>query len=460
MSDDTRGTPPANEPVENQTPVPAGKIDLSHPDRSPVGEPILAAGRSRRAHLMRRIGLGFAAGWAILTFVLPMLLLVWLGSALFGLVPTAELLEDTGGLSRTTFRAGYIAGGAILIGATVGLGIAKLIRRRRRDGFWKRLALHPFLIPAILFALLSIVSAAFEYGGADVPDALTTTAFLGAWGWIAVLLPLWILLGTTKWAWRSFRWAVASVYRTGLVTGLAVGVALLSTVSFLLPYDDSVATLGAEALEIADAVDSAPAADGFVPESRAIFAAVAALDSPEQGRTTGAPGRDTAEVASAPSEGYRNAFGECAEGLYAEGAHGSVVDQQVGRLARRGFGDDAVDVVYLTLLVVCERYAAGRVDDYVPYFVVAVTNNARSHRRSDSRLVRCVIDEPGGGPGESSELGDIQRAFCGLTEDDKKILFLAAHGLSSAEMAELLHVTPAAVRQRLSRARTRFGQLL
>jgi DNA-directed RNA polymerase specialized sigma24 family protein len=411
----------------------------------------------------RKAALGASLLFAGLTFLLPLLFVIWVITQLVSLVLTAEALEATDGLGATTFGAGYMAGIACLFGLVVGLLVLKAIWRGKPAALWRKLVSHPFLIPGLLFFALALLAAVLEADGVDLPDSLTTAAFLGMWHWALVLLPIWVVIVVVKWAWRTFKWGRDGPYRAGLVTGLAVGVGLLSTVQLAtLPFEEADKDVSQELDDLFDAIDRA-APDDLIDGHHAVFSAVASavplVESKQPAGRLPPPQRNGYQPGT---EDYNETFGECAENLAEPNDGSSVLDQQIGRLVLRGTNrEDAWDIVHLTLILVCEKHASGEVDTYVPYFVAAVRRNAANHHRGSSRIFFCDIsdlydrgtwDAPAGG----SELRDAQRAFCALSEDDQAVILLAAQGYSSAEIAAELGISSAAARQRLSRARSRF----
>ncbi len=444
--------PPSDDPEEG-----AGTEE----DALPVKAAAVALDLSRRGLL------GFSLGWAGLSFVLPAVLLVWGFAVVLALFAIGESLDQTDGLSATTFGAGYVMGALGVTSLVVLLGALKLYWRTKPDTWWRRGATHPALIPGTVVLFLALLSVALEGGGTDVPDTMTTAALLALWHWVLVLLPLWLLYLVGKWSWKTFNWGSKGPYRAGLLSGVAMGVGMLTTAEWItLPAEtDESRELVEELDDFFDDVDRVSSNDGLMDVQHAAFAVVSNA-APARSSTAVQhwPSREVESRSRAPSDPYRNAFGECAEDL-ARPRHGtSEVDDAVGRLVRKGKDAGlAEDIVSLTLILVCEKYADGRVANVVPYFVAAVTKNARRYHRDD-RLVFCEApaqrwdtwDEPY----VTSDLRDADRAFCRLSDSDRTILLLSAEGYSTAELASALNTSQAAARQRLSRARARFREKL
>ena len=458
-SEEPEGGPPESEPP------PGDGDDRPPPESGETGLP--ARLRGAVPDVARKGVLAFSLGWAGLTFFFPLLLLTWVLALLLGVVLIAEALEETEGLVATTFGAGYMAGTVAVFGLALVMVLIKVVWRDQPDRFWRRTVSHPALVPGVAVVLCAFFSFVLEDGGTDLPDALTTAAFLGLWDWVLFLLPLWLAVAAFKWSWKSFRWAGAGPYRTGLLSGLAMGLGLLGTVELVTLDEHADEDIPKEIEAILDAVGRAPSTGDFIDDTHAVFSAVAAVVPYRPTRTElPRPGLRIPPGGFPPqSPGYRDAFGECAEDLARPARGSSEVDQAIGRLVMRGTDrETAKDVVSMTLIVVCEKYAEGEVESYVPYFVIAVRNNARNAHRGN-RLIYCDIndlydrgvwDAPQGG----SEMRDTHRALCGLSEKDRRVLLLASEGYSSEELAQALGTTSASARQQLRRARARFRERL
>lgn len=142
----------------------------------------------------------------------------------------------------------------------------------------------------------------------------------------------------------------------------------------------------------------------------------------------------------------------------------------LGYLARRvRHREDAADLFSQTLATVWRRRADVPADDdealawMIGVARLTLANGARAARRRDA-LVRRLRDEivvraaqrPVGEVGEQ-----VRDALSRLSEADQEVLRLDAwDGLSGEQIATVLGLSPAAARQRLSRARGRLREQL
>lgn len=142
----------------------------------------------------------------------------------------------------------------------------------------------------------------------------------------------------------------------------------------------------------------------------------------------------------------------------------------VARFARhRGLvGHDAEDLIAATYEVAWRRLDVVPVGDAaVPWLLTVALNHLRNLRRRQARdralVERLPSPEQGSPPPEPSMPGwrDIRRALDALAESDRELVLLVAwDGLSPAQAASVLGLTPTAARTRLHRARMRLADLL
>jgi len=142
----------------------------------------------------------------------------------------------------------------------------------------------------------------------------------------------------------------------------------------------------------------------------------------------------------------------------------------VARFVRhRGLvGHDGEDLIAATYEVAWRRLdVVPPGDAAVPWLLTVALNQLRNHRRRQARDRALVERLPAPGesapPPEPSMPGwrDIRRALDALAESDRELVLLVAwDGLSPAQAASVLGLTPTAARTRLHRARIRLADLL
>jgi RNA polymerase sigma-70 factor (ECF subfamily) len=131
--------------------------------------------------------------------------------------------------------------------------------------------------------------------------------------------------------------------------------------------------------------------------------------------------------------------------------------------------EDAADVVAETFLVAWRRRGDLPPDGEARLWLYGIARRvlANHHRggvrrqRLGERLrqrISAVVADPGG---EVPERLAVRAALARLGEPDREVLLLTVwEGLEPREAAEVLQVSPAAVRSRLSRARARLRELV
>ncbi len=132
--------------------------------------------------------------------------------------------------------------------------------------------------------------------------------------------------------------------------------------------------------------------------------------------------------------------------------------------------DDAADIVAETFLVAWRRIRDLPPDDEIRLWLYGVARRvlANHHRggvrrvRLGERLRQRIIAEVGADPGtEVPQRMTVQAALNRLGEPDREIVMLTVwEGLPPREVAEVMGMSPNAVRSRLSRARARLRELI
>lgn len=141
----------------------------------------------------------------------------------------------------------------------------------------------------------------------------------------------------------------------------------------------------------------------------------------------------------------------------------------VVRYARhRGLsGQDLEDLVSSTFEVAWRRFhRVPSGDEALPWLLAVALNHVRNHRRRLARdrglLERLPAPDLDQGAAMSEvSWREIRRAMQRLSADERELVMLVAwDGLSPAQAAGVLGVSPGAARTRLHRARTKLGGLL
>ena len=126
-----------------------------------------------------------------------------------------------------------------------------------------------------------------------------------------------------------------------------------------------------------------------------------------------------------------------------------------------GRRDIADDLLQHTFLRLAEHGPELRADSNLRAWLFTVARNAHM---SQARAFGADADEAAleglASPAPDVEarlmLGDVERALSSLRLEDRELLLLAAEGLEPTQVAVMLGVEAAAVRQRLARARARL----
>jgi len=133
---------------------------------------------------------------------------------------------------------------------------------------------------------------------------------------------------------------------------------------------------------------------------------------------------------------------------------------------RVGQPADAADVVAETFLVAWRRHREIPPGDEARLWLYGVARRVlANHHRGDARRERlrerlALFAASAPGTDHAARLA-VREALARLPEPDRELLMLTAwEGLEPREAASVLRISPAAVRTRLSRARTRLRNLL
>jgi RNA polymerase sigma factor (sigma-70 family) len=142
--------------------------------------------------------------------------------------------------------------------------------------------------------------------------------------------------------------------------------------------------------------------------------------------------------------------------------HAPAVYRYLGRRVGIGAAEDLLGEVFVAAVAARLRVRPHDSGSALPWLYGIAGNVVRSHRRRS--LGHIPVDEVTAvdwhAVDERLDAGsrrqELQAALAGLTEAEREVLLLVAwEGLSPAEAAAALGLTPVAVRSRLHRARTR-----
>ncbi|MES1205771.1 MAG: RNA polymerase sigma factor [Pseudomonadota bacterium] len=134
-----------------------------------------------------------------------------------------------------------------------------------------------------------------------------------------------------------------------------------------------------------------------------------------------------------------------------------------------GRRDTADDIFQETWMALARRGTGLWLESNVGAWLFAVARNAflTTERRQRTATVAALSDHharagaTGTERGPDVTLSDVERALLALTSDDRQLLLLVGiEGLAQEDVARILEIAPAALRQRVGRARARLAALL
>jgi DNA-directed RNA polymerase specialized sigma24 family protein len=392
--------------------------------------------------------------------MLPLLLALWVGGGVLGVIFIAEALERTHGLAPSTYGGAFWLACAF-IGLLVVVKLTTWFAPRREGkparGYLTALLTRP--VAAVFLLLLPcFLLVRCDLGGTDVPDILTTTALLCVLGYGLFVLPIAfvsVALRSGRWLWR---FGQRSSFRSGLVAGIgAVSGALLPTCLVCTPPDFEedrpaaryVAAVQRGAEHISDEIGRKGAVDG----------SLAALTSAAT-QIPGTTGPWTPLPLQPPLDSRLRA---CVEQFTAASRRLATVEQAVRWLItnRRADHDTANAVAYGTVFAVCRKHAREAVTgDLDQYFWRSVKNNYCKDLGRNP-LAQCgsfdTLDArcdglPSLSGGQLDAAIDLRARLCRLDERDRDIVLRDFEGQASHQIAADLGMTPANVRKRIERA--------
>lgn len=156
-----------------------------------------------------------------LMWLVPLLLLVWVGSVAFGGVGLSEALQRTQGLAPDTFGAAFRLAG-VIVAVFVVFEIRGMIAssaERFRPLRW--LLTHP-VIGLLLLAVPTMLLVRWDIKGTDIPDILTTTLLLLCWAFLWVVVPVALLSAGWKLTRRLWQWGRRSGFAAGALGTLGL----------------------------------------------------------------------------------------------------------------------------------------------------------------------------------------------------------------------------------------------
>ncbi len=392
---------------------------------------------------------------------LPLLLILWVLGATFGVVLIAEALERTRGLAPATF------GGAFWLacGFVVLLVIIEMARwftptadKRGRRGCIAALLTRP-LVAVLLLFLPCILLVRCDLGGTDLPDILTTTALLCVLGYGLFVLPIAfvaVAMRLARWLWR---FGQRSGFRSGLVAGVGVVVgALLPTCMVCTPPDHEADDPNEPFTQIfergighlADEIDR----KGLMEGSLSGLADASTL----------IPGTTGPWELLLQEPALESRLRRCVERFTAAANRLATVEQAARWLVANRSADreTANAVAYGTVLKVCSKHARDDLPgDLSGYFWKSVKNNyCKDHGRNplaqcnplDTLDARCDGGLGFGSVGQLDAAIDLRARLCLLDPRDRDIVLRDFEGETSQEIAEDLNMSAANVRKRLERA--------
>lgn len=438
--------------VLNGTPEVAGSTALT-----PSSGPLSGIGASTGQKIWLGLGLTLLTGFA----TLPVLLILWVFGAMFGVVFVAEALERTRGLAPATYGGAFwLACGfvALLVLIEVAAWFASRGEGAQQRGCLAALLTRPLAAVLLLF-LPCVLLVRCDLGGTDVPDILTTTALLCVLGYGLFLLPIAFVALTLRLARWLWRFGQRSSFRSGLVAGVGIlGSALLPTCMVCAPPDDGAEDPGEPFAQIfeggvgrlADEVER----KGLVEGSLTGLSQAATLIPGTTGSWRFQPQPPTLDAR----------LRKCVEHFTAAANRLATVEQATRWLIsnRRADRDTANAVAYGTVFAVCRKHARAPVDgDLEPYFWKSVKNNyckdlGRNPLAQCSSLdqvdARCDGTIGFGSSGQLDAASDLRARLCMLEERDREIVLRDFQGETSQQIADDLNMTAVSVRKRIERA--------
>lgn len=367
------------------------------------------------------------------------LTLAWFGMGILAWTGASELLEHTGGLTASTFTAGFWLGW-LLNGGFLGWACWRAIRRRL--GQTTQSPYTPLIGLASLYGVVGAALVYMDLGPLDVPDAATATFLVGyllLWTFVAPVFIAAFVLRIAVAAWRSSSQLEGALRVVAGATGIALGSGTLVAMfggGIAGGYFESTASVLQHDAQ-------GPQASADVDLMHTAAAGFAALISSEP---------------SAPVKASR--FSACTETLRtAEGDGRSSLDRAVGYMMRsHATRQDAVELAWDAMIDTCREDARRAKRRIRPYFWSVVKNH-----RAKAWGLACRIAPPPPGMERICEVNPpdpaaglaVREAMAKLTPDERQVIVLAhVEGHSSAEIGERLGIRPDAARARLSRAMT------
>ena len=142
--------------------------------------------------------------------------------------------------------------------------------------------------------------------------------------------------------------------------------------------------------------------------------------------------------------------------------HALPVFRYLARRAGPSAAEDLLSEVFIAALTASSRVEAHDSGSALPWLYGIALNVLRRHFR-DQRPARGTADDPGldwdavdARLDAEAERGRLNAALAGLSESDRELLLVVAwEGLTHAEAAAALGISPSAARTRLHRARRR-----
>lgn len=412
----------------------------------------------------QKVWMALGLVWMTTLGAIPLLLVLWVTGAFFGVIVIAEALERTRGLAPTTFGGAFWLSCALVVLLIV-LEVATWFPRdkaRTRGGLLVALMTRPMLA-AILVLLPTVLLVRVDLEGTDVPDIVTTTALLFLLGYGLFVLPIAFVatsIRLARWLWRV---GSGSSFRGGLVAGVAAVLGSLFPVCTLCsppnPETDALeASFNAAIRDGANALGDSVGRKGVVEGVHGALGRAAEV-IPGSSGPWGLPPALLPDV--------RGAIEACVTELATSSRGRATVDKATDWLRRNKSTDrdTANAVAYATIWTVCRVHARSPLGDLEGYYWKAVKQNfCKTYQRDplrecpvfDEAEHRCESD---GFPFERriDTVLDFRGRLCRLQSQDRDIILRTLTGETSAEIARKVGMTDANVRQRLRRALQRIS---